>query len=92
MFVKYAQAYIGMPGGFGTLDEIFEALTLIQTKRIKPFPVILVGSDYWNGLLNWIKSTLLTRKLISPEDLQLITILDNPEDVVKTIRERIGIL
>ncbi|WAC07312.1 MAG: TIGR00730 family Rossman fold protein [Thermodesulfobacteriota bacterium] len=92
MFVKYAQAYIGMPGGFGTLDEIFEALTLIQTKRIKPFPVILVGSDYWNGLLEWIKSTLLTRKLISPEDLELITILDNPEDVVKTIRERIGVL
>jgi len=92
MFVKYAQAYIGMPGGFGTLDEIFEALTLIQTKRIKPFPVILVGSDYWNGLLDWIKSTLLTRKLISPEDLDLITVLDKPEDVVKTIKERIGVL
>jgi len=92
MFVKYAQAYIGMPGGFGTLDEIFEALTLIQTKRIKPFPVILVGSDYWNGLLDWIKNTLLTRKLISPEDLGLITVLDKPEDVVKTIKERIGVL
>ena len=92
MFVKYAQAYIGMPGGFGTLDEIFEALTLIQTKRIKPFPVILVGSDYWNGLLDWIKKTLLTRELISPEDLELITVLDKPEDIVKTIKERIGIL
>ena len=92
MFVKYAQAYIGMPGGFGTLDEIFEALTLIQTKRIKPFPVILVGSDYWNGLLDWIKSTLLKKELISPEDLGLFTILDKPEDVVKTIRERIGVL
>ncbi|KAF0122276.1 MAG: hypothetical protein FD151_849 [bacterium] len=56
MFIKYAQAYIGMPGGFGTLDEIFEAMTLIQTKRIKPFPVILVGSDYWNGLLEWMRS------------------------------------
>ena len=92
MFVKYAQAYIGMPGGLGTLDEIFEALTLIQTKRIKPFPVILVGSDYWNGLLDWIKSTLLTRKLISSEDLEIITVLDKPEDVVKTIKERIGVL
>jgi len=92
MFVKYAQAYIAMPGGFGTLDEIFEALTLIQTKRIKPFPVILVGSDYWNGLLDWIKTTLLTKKLISPEDLELITVLDKPEDVVKTVKERIGVL
>ena len=92
MFVKYAQAYIGMSGGFGTLDEIFEALTLIQTKRIKPFPVILVGSDYWNGLLDWIKSTLLKRKLISPEDFELIKVLDKPEDIVKTIKERIGVL
>ncbi|HPD60527.1 MAG TPA: TIGR00730 family Rossman fold protein, partial [Thermodesulfobacteriota bacterium] len=92
MFVKYAQAYIGMPGGLGTLDEIFEALTLIQTKRMKPFPVILVGSDYWNGLLDWIKSTLLTSKLISPEDLELFTVVDKPEDVVKTVKERIGIL
>lgn len=92
MFVKYAQAYIGMPGGFGTLDEIFEALTLIQTKRIKPFPVILVGSDYWGGLLDWIKNTLLTRGLISPEDLDLITVLDSPDEIVKTIKERIGVL
>jgi uncharacterized protein (TIGR00730 family) len=92
MFVKYAQAYIGMPGGLGTLDEIFEALTLIQTKRIKPFPVILVGSDYWSGLLDWIKNTLLPRKLISPEDLDLITVLDHPEEIVKTIKDRIGLL
>jgi uncharacterized protein (TIGR00730 family) len=86
MFVKYAQAYIGMPGGLGTLDEIFEALTLIQTNRIKPFPVVLVGSDYWNPLLDWIKNTLLNRELISPEDLGLITLLDDPEEVVKTIK------
>jgi uncharacterized protein (TIGR00730 family) len=86
MFVKYAQAYIGMPGGLGTLDEIFEALTLIQTKRIKPFPVILVGSDYWKPLWEWIKNTLLARKLISPEDLDLVTLLDNPDEVVKTIK------
>ncbi|MGV8073221.1 MAG: TIGR00730 family Rossman fold protein [Syntrophobacteraceae bacterium] len=86
MFVKYAQAYIGMPGGFGTMDEIFEALTLIQTKRIKPFPVVLFGSDYWNGLLDWIKDTLLGRDYISPEDLDFITVLDDPMEVVHTIK------
>ncbi len=89
MFVKYAQAYIGMPGGFGTMDEIFEALTLIQTKRIKPFPVVLVGSDYWNGLWNWVKDTLLTNKLISPEDLDLVTILDDPDEVVRVIKRTV---
>jgi uncharacterized protein (TIGR00730 family) len=89
MFVKYAQAYIGMPGGFGTLDEIFEAITLIQTKRIKPFPVILVGTDYWKPLWKWIEGTLLAQKLISPADLDLVTILDNPDDVVKTIKRTV---
>jgi len=89
MFVKYAQAYVGMPGGFGTLDEIFEALTLIQTKRIKPFPVILVGSDYWKGLLKWIRDTLLQRKLISPEDLDLVTLLDDPDEVVRMIKRTV---
>ncbi len=86
MFVKYGQAYIGMPGGFGTLDEIFEALTLIQTHRIKPFPVILVGKDYWSGLADWIRSTLLTRQYISEEDLDLVTVLDDPDEVVHTIK------
>ena len=86
MLVKYAQAYVAMQGGFGTLDEIFEAITLIQTKRIKPFPVILVGSDYWNSLWDWVRGTLLTRKLISSEDMDLVTILDDPEDVVKMIK------
>ena len=89
MFVKYAQAYVGMPGGFGTLDEIFEALTLIQTKRIKPFPVILVGSDYWKGLLKWIRDALLQRKLISPEDLDLVTLLDDPDEVVRIIKRTV---
>ncbi|HAA04850.1 MAG TPA: TIGR00730 family Rossman fold protein [Syntrophobacteraceae bacterium] len=89
MFVKYAQAYIGMPGGFGTLDEIFEALTLIQTKRIKPFPVLLVGSDYWNNLWGWIKDTLLTRKLISPDDLDLVTIVDEPDEVARIIKRTV---
>lgn len=86
MFIKYGQAYIGMPGGFGTMDEIFEALTLIQTHRIKPFPVILVGKDYYQGLLDWIKATLLPHKTISREDLEILTILDDPDEVVYTIK------
>ncbi len=89
MFVKYAQAYVGMPGGFGTLDEIFEAITLIQTKRINPFPVILVGSDYWGTLWDWMRGNLLERKLISSEDLDLVTILDDPDEVVKTIKRTV---
>ena len=87
MFVKYAQAYIGMPGGFGTMDEIFEALTLIQTRRIKPFPVILFGTQYWTGLLEWVRNTLLGGKYISPEDLDLVTVLDDPDEVVHTIKK-----
>ncbi len=86
MFVKYAQAYIGMPGGFGTLDEIFEALTLIQTRRIKPFPVILVGKDHWKGMLGWIKDRLLASQYISPADLSLVNVLDDPDEVVQTIK------
>ena len=89
MFIKYAQAYVGMPGGFGTLDEIFEAITLIQTKRIKPFPVILVGTDYWSGLLDWIKDTLLKGKLISAEDIDLVRITDDPDEVVKIIKQTV---
>jgi hypothetical protein len=87
MFVKYAQAYIGMPGGFGTMDEIFEALTLIQTRRIKPFPVILVGTEYWTGLLDWIRNTLLGRNYVSPGDLDFVTLLDDPDEVVHTIKK-----
>ncbi len=89
IFVKYAQAYVGMPGGIGTLDEIFEAITLIQTKRIKPFPVILVGSDYWGTLWEWVKGTLLKRKYISSEDVDLVTILDDPDEVVNTIKRTV---
>jgi len=89
MFIKYAQAYVGMPGGFGTLDEIFEALTLIQTKRIRPFPVILVGSDYWKSLREWIQNTLLAEKLISPEDMDLVTIVDDPDEVAKIIKRTV---
>jgi hypothetical protein len=89
IFLKYAQAYVGMPGGFGTLDEIFEAITLIQTKRIKPFPLILVGSDYWDTLWGWVRGNLLERKLISSEDVDLVTILDDPDEVVKTIKRTV---
>jgi uncharacterized protein (TIGR00730 family) len=91
MFIKYAQAYVCMPGGFGTLDELFESITLIQTKRIKPFPVILVGSDYWTPLWDWVENTLLSRKLISPDDLALVSILDDPEEVVQSIKKTIVI-
>ena len=89
MFIKYAQAYVGMPGGFGTLDEIFEAITLIQTKRIKPFPVILVGTEYWSGLLDWIKDTLLKKNLISADDIDLIRLTDDPDEVVKIIKQTV---
>jgi len=87
MFVKYAMAYIIMPGGFGTLDELFEAVTLIQTHRIKPLPVILVGSDYWSGLIEWIKRRLLDEKRISPEDLDILLVMDEPEEIVRYVQK-----
>jgi len=87
MFVKYAMAYVVMPGGFGTLDELFEALTLLQTKRIKPFPVVLMGSEYWKGLIDWIKKTMLRNNKVSPADLELFQVIDDPEEVVKYIQK-----
>ncbi|NOQ19010.1 MAG: TIGR00730 family Rossman fold protein, partial [Desulfobacterales bacterium] len=87
MFVKYASAYIILPGGFGTLDELFEAVTLIQTRRIKPFPLILVGSEYWEGLIDWIKDKLLSEKRVSSEDLEILQIMDDPEEIVKTVQK-----
>ncbi len=87
IFVKYSVAYIVMPGGFGTLDEMAEALTLIQTKRIRPFPVILMGSDYWSGLVDWIKDKQLGGGKISPEDLDYFRVMDEPEEVVKLIKQ-----
>jgi hypothetical protein len=89
MFVKYAVAYIILPGGFGTLDELFEAVTLIQTKKIRPFPVILVGSEYWKGLLDWVKGTVLKEGKISPDDLDILHITDDPEDIIKTIKKTV---
>ena len=87
MFIKYAMAYVVMPGGFGTLDELFEALTLIQTRRIKSFPVILMGSEFWNGLLDWVKKTLLKESMIGQSDLAIMEIIDEPEDVVRYIQK-----
>jgi uncharacterized protein (TIGR00730 family) len=87
MLIKYAMAYIMMPGGFGTLDELFESVTLVQTRRIKPLPIILVGSDYWSGLIEWIKESLMKNNRISPEDLDILQIIDEPEQIVKTIKK-----
>ena len=91
MFVKYAVAYVIMPGGFGTLDELFEALTLIQTQRIKPFPVILMNSNYWKGLIDWIKDTLLQEKAISKSDLDIFRLVDDPKEAVDIIKRRVVI-
>jgi len=85
MFVKYASAYVVMPGGFGTLDELAEILTLIQTGKSRRIPIILVHSPFWEGLLDWFKNTLVTRGTISPEDLDLMTVLDDPEEIVDAI-------
>ncbi|HEX9970827.1 MAG TPA: TIGR00730 family Rossman fold protein [bacterium] len=85
MFVKYARAFIILPGGFGTLDELWEALTLIQTHRIGNFPVILVDSNYWKGLIDWIQGTMLSQHKISEEDILLFKVADKPEDVVERI-------
>jgi uncharacterized protein (TIGR00730 family) len=91
MFIKYANAYIALPGGFGTLDEVFEVMTLIQTRRIKPFPIILAGSHYWSGLLEWIKKRLWDIGMISAGDLDIVQIIDDPEEIVATVK-RIVIL
>ena len=88
MFVRYAQGFIVMPGGFGTLDELFEALTLIQTNKVEMFPIILVGSEFWEGLIKWIKNTLLEENYnISSEDLDLFKIADTKEDVINILEE-----
>ncbi|ARV06263.1 Rossman fold protein, TIGR00730 family [Polaribacter sp. SA4-10] len=82
MFVKYSQGFIVMPGGFGTMDELFEAITLIQTKKIGRFPIVLVGTEFWSGLLDWIKKTLIAQGNISEEDLNLFRIVDTAEEAV----------
>ena len=85
MFIKYAKAFVILPGGFGTLDELFESLTLIETNKISKFPVILVDSDYWSGLMDWLKNRLLAEKKISKEDFDLLKVVDTPEEVVEKI-------
>ena len=87
MFLKYAMAYIVMPGGFGTLDEFSEALTLIQTKKMKPFPIVLVGSSYWNGLVEWMKTTQLDTGKILKEDLEIFKIMDDPQQIVDYVKK-----
>jgi uncharacterized protein (TIGR00730 family) len=86
MFVKYAEAFIIFPGGFGTLDELFEALTLIQTGKVRNFPVILFGSEYWQGLLEWIRVRMLAEAKVSPDDLDLLVLTDSPEEAVRIVR------
>ncbi|MFN3544036.1 MAG: TIGR00730 family Rossman fold protein [Thiobacillus sp.] len=85
MFVKFAAAYVVMPGGFGTLDELFEALTLVQTGKIARIPIILVGNGFWAGLVDWVRNSLITEGMISPEDIDLIRVIDKPESVVEAI-------
>jgi uncharacterized protein (TIGR00730 family) len=87
MFIKYAMAYIIFPGGFGTMDELFEALTLAQTKKIKSFPIILYGSEYWKGLVDWMKNTLVANGTISREDFSLFSIVDTAEEICFLINE-----
>ena len=89
MFIKYALAFICMPGGFGTLDEAFEALTLIQTKRIKPFPVILVGSEYWSGLIDWMKEKMLAADKVDNEDMVIFNVMDDPVEIVSYIKKTV---
>jgi uncharacterized protein (TIGR00730 family) len=87
VFIKYSQAFVVLPGGFGTMDELFEALTLVATGKITKFPIVLVGSAYWSGLLDWLKTTMLADGKIGAEELALLRIADNADEVVKIIKE-----
>ena len=87
MFVKYSQGFVVMPGGFGTLDELFEAITLIQTLKIETFPIILVGKKFWSGLVDWIKNTLLEAGNISPKDLDLFHVVDDANEVIDILND-----
>jgi uncharacterized protein (TIGR00730 family) len=87
MFVRYASAFVVFPGGFGTLDELFEALLLIQTNKIRHFPVVLVGTEFWTGLLDWLRERLAADALIAPTDLDLIALTDDPDEVVAIVRD-----
>jgi len=87
MFVKYAKAFVVVPGGFGTMDEFFESITLIQTERIRPFPVILIGKEYWQGMMDWMKEHMLKKDLVRKKDLNIFKITDSPDEVLKIIKD-----
>ncbi|MCX5680179.1 MAG: TIGR00730 family Rossman fold protein [Candidatus Omnitrophica bacterium] len=87
MFTKYSKAFIVFPGGFGTLDELFEGITLVQTKRVEPLPVILVGGEYWKDMIKWIKNTLLAKDAIEKQDLSIFSVADTPEEILSSIRK-----
>ncbi|QLQ09997.1 MAG: TIGR00730 family Rossman fold protein [Nocardioidaceae bacterium] len=89
MFVKYAQGFIVLPGGFGTLDELFEAVTLVQTQKVTSFPIVLLGRDYWGGLVEWVRSSLLANKNISEPDIDLLQLTDHPEEAVRIMVEAV---
>ncbi|MCB2180656.1 MAG: TIGR00730 family Rossman fold protein [Desulfobulbaceae bacterium] len=89
MLVKYAMAFVAMPGGFGTLDELFEAVTLIQTRRIKPFPIVLVGSDYWGGMIDWIRKSMVAAGNINEEDLDIFQIMDSADEIVQYLKRTV---
>lgn len=87
MFVRYSVAFVIMPGGFGTLDELFESVTLIQTSKIRPFPVVLVGQDYWQGLLEWLRRTAVTQGRVTPEEMTVFALAETPEDVLHAVQQ-----
>lgn len=87
MFVKYAQGFVVLPGGFGTLDEVFEAITLVQTQKVTSFPIVLMGSDYWKGLLDWLRGSALAAGTISAKDLDLISVTDDVDEAIAIIVE-----
>lgn len=89
MFVRYSVAFVIMPGGFGTLDELFESVTLIQTSKIRPFPVILVGEEYWHGLLEWLRGTAVIRGRVTPEEMAVFTLAETPEEVLSTVQRAV---
>lgn len=87
MFVKYSKAFLVFPGGFGTLDEMFEAITLVQTRRIETFPVVLIGKEYWKGLIHWIDNTMLPNRMIDKEDRAIYTVVDTPEEALEIVNK-----
>lgn len=89
MLVKYSRGFVCMPGGFGSMDELFESLTLIQTERIKPFPIVLYGSEFWGGLVDWLRDVMVKRGTINIHDLDIFTVLDDPQETVDFLKQKI---